>query len=190
MPGISASSFSPPSTPRCLAKHHSCLLVRCRAGVDKELELAMQADTTDSKSRMRVKMTVFQGRQSDAPCNKHVVCCRWDVFDSFNVWRTYGVGNPMPPMDNATFAQVRLLACRGVCVLQALAGLHMPCLQPRPSGVLAGLSPYALCMQSSSMRLSSIPNPFATAAVPPPPEILQLAKDFHPVAACYFYRMR
>lgn len=30
----------------------------------------------------------------------------WDVYDSFNVWRTYGVGNPMPHMDNATFSEV------------------------------------------------------------------------------------
>ena len=34
--------------------------------------MAMQADTTDNKLRMRVKVTVFQGRQSDAPCNKYV----------------------------------------------------------------------------------------------------------------------
>ena len=34
--------------------------------------MAMQADTTDNKSRMRVKMTVFQGRQSDVICNKYV----------------------------------------------------------------------------------------------------------------------
>jgi hypothetical protein len=34
--------------------------------------MAMQADTTDNKSRMRVTMTVFQGRQSDVPCNEYV----------------------------------------------------------------------------------------------------------------------
>lgn len=30
----------------------------------------------------------------------------WDVYDSFNVWRTYGVGSPMAAIDNATFAEV------------------------------------------------------------------------------------
>jgi hypothetical protein len=34
--------------------------------------MAIQADTTDNKSRMSSKVTVFQGRQSDVPCNKYV----------------------------------------------------------------------------------------------------------------------
>ena len=34
--------------------------------------MAMQADTTDNNSRMRVNMAVFQGRQSYVPCNKYV----------------------------------------------------------------------------------------------------------------------
>ena len=34
--------------------------------------MAMQADTMDNTSSMRVKGTVFQARQSDVPCNKIV----------------------------------------------------------------------------------------------------------------------
>jgi hypothetical protein len=31
----------------------------------------------------------------------------WNVFDAFNVQRTYGVGDPMPPIDDSTYQQVR-----------------------------------------------------------------------------------
>jgi hypothetical protein len=41
--------------------------------------MAMQADTMDNKSRMKVKMTVFQGRQSDVPCNNYVCACRFPM---------------------------------------------------------------------------------------------------------------
>lgn len=34
----------------------------------------------------------------------------WNVYDALNVWRTYGVGEPTPPLDNATFADVVELA--------------------------------------------------------------------------------
>lgn len=34
----------------------------------------------------------------------------WNVYDAFNVWRQYGVGDPTPPLDNATFAQTVDLA--------------------------------------------------------------------------------
>jgi hypothetical protein len=30
----------------------------------------------------------------------------WNVYDAFNVWRTYRVGDIMPDLDNATYAQV------------------------------------------------------------------------------------
>mgnify|MGYP001811532566 CR=1 len=44
-------------------------------GGDKEWTesiMATQADTTDNTSRLRVKMTAFQGRQSAVPCNQFV----------------------------------------------------------------------------------------------------------------------
>lgn len=34
----------------------------------------------------------------------------WDVYDAFNVWRTWGVGSPLPAIDNDTFAQITELA--------------------------------------------------------------------------------
>lgn len=34
----------------------------------------------------------------------------WNVFDGFNVYRTYNVGNEMPPVDNETFAEMQELA--------------------------------------------------------------------------------
>lgn len=51
----------------------------------------MQADNTDNKSRMRSKVTLFQRRQSDVPCNKyvsdeiimdgfHLIQCQWCVM--------------------------------------------------------------------------------------------------------------
>lgn len=30
----------------------------------------------------------------------------WNVYDAFSVWRTYGVGDPMPELDDATMEQV------------------------------------------------------------------------------------
>lgn len=44
-------------------------------GGDKECTesiMAMQADTTDNTSRVRVKMTAFQWRQRAVPCNQFV----------------------------------------------------------------------------------------------------------------------
>ncbi|KAL4457857.1 hypothetical protein ABPG75_012722 [Micractinium tetrahymenae] len=34
----------------------------------------------------------------------------WNVYDGFNVYRIYGVGTPMPDVDNQTFAQMQELA--------------------------------------------------------------------------------
>lgn len=34
----------------------------------------------------------------------------WNVYDGFNVYRTYGVGSPMPEVDDKTFAQMQELA--------------------------------------------------------------------------------
>lgn len=34
----------------------------------------------------------------------------WNVYDAFNVWKTYGVGEAMPPVDAATFAEINQLA--------------------------------------------------------------------------------
>jgi hypothetical protein len=34
----------------------------------------------------------------------------WNVYDAFNVWRTYRVGDVMPDLDNATYGQVMAIA--------------------------------------------------------------------------------
>lgn len=34
----------------------------------------------------------------------------WNVYDAFNVWRTYGVGDPTPDIDEATFQSMKELA--------------------------------------------------------------------------------
>jgi hypothetical protein len=31
----------------------------------------------------------------------------WNVFDGFNVYRSYNVGTPMPPVDDATFGEMQ-----------------------------------------------------------------------------------
>ena len=66
----------------------------------------------------------------------------WNVYDQFNVWRTYGVGDPMPAIDNATFVQIQVReskgAALGLCVLCA-AGVGVP-VAPELAGWLGTLS--------------------------------------------------
>ncbi len=53
----------------------------------------------------------------------HLRTLRVDVFSAcvnasffrFNVWRDYGVGDPMPDLDNATFAEVRVAKFALIC---------------------------------------------------------------------------
>ena len=48
--------------------------------------------------------------QSLLPAGNTSLANWWNVYDQFNVWRTYGVGDPMPDLDNATFTKVQELA--------------------------------------------------------------------------------
>ncbi len=34
----------------------------------------------------------------------------WNAYDGFNTWRTYGVGDPQPLLDNATWTATQQLA--------------------------------------------------------------------------------
>ena len=73
--------------------------------------------------------------QSLLPAGNTSLANWWNIYDGYNVWRTYGVGDPMPAINNATFAQVQDLAnwlevscVGGVVVLALLLLLLLPLL--------------------------------------------------------------